>query len=126
VSLYHRALSAAQQAAKAAKAKTAKEAGLKAAAGKTPAQIKNDRKSGKDTKKAVKAVKADKAKAKPDHKSHEQKIKDKAKVTFSPGASKRLDGMGLHGKDRKAAKKYHTNIMKGEMKKNGAVKGNVV
>ena len=34
--------------------------------------------------------------------------------------------MGLHGKYRKAAKKFHKNIMKNEMKKNGAAKGTVV
>lgn len=60
--------------------------------------------------------------------AHEQKIKDKATVVFSTGALKRLDNMGLHGKARQSAKKYHKNIMLGEMKRNhkDATKGIVV
>jgi len=123
---YVRAHTEAHKAAKAAKAVTHKAAGLATQKSKSSDQVKSDRKTRKDQQAVKKAAKADKAKAKPDYKSHEQKIKDKSKITFSPGASRRLDGMGLHGKDRQAAKKYHKNIMKNEMKKNGAAKGNIV
>lgn len=126
VLLQVRALTAAHKAAKAARAVTHKSAGLATQKSKTPDQVKSDRKTRKDQQAVNKAAKADKAKAKPNYKSHEQKIKDKSKITFSPGASRRLDGMGLHGKDRQAAKNYHKNIMKNEMKKNGAAKGNIV
>ena len=116
----------AHKAAKAARAVTHKAAGLATQKSKTPDQVKNDRKIRKDQQAVNKATKIDKAKAKDNFKSHEQKIKDKAKVTFSPGASRRLDGMDLHGKDRQAVKKFHKNIMTNEMKMNGAVKGIVV
>jgi len=123
---YVRALTEAQKAAKAARATTHKAAGLATQKSKTPDQHKSDRKTRKDQQAVKKAMKADRAKAKPDYKSHEQKIKDKAKVTFSSGASRRLDGMGLHGKDRKAVKKYHKNMVKNDMKKHGAAKANIV
>ena len=105
---------------------THKAAGLAVQKSKSSDQVKGDRKTRKDANAVNKAAKAAKAKAKPDYVNHELKIKNKSKITFSAGASKRLDGMGLHGKDRQAAKKYHKNIMKSEMKKNGAVKGNIV
>lgn len=123
---YIRALSAALKAAKEAKAVTHKAAGLATQASKTKVQAQGDRKEKKAQEAVKKAAKAEKALAKPDYKSHEKKIKDKATVSFSSGASKRLDGMGLHGKDRAAAKKFHKNVMKSEMKKNGAAKGIVV
>ena len=48
------------------------------------------------------------------------------KISFTDGAAKRLDDLELHGKARKAAKKYHKNVMKAEMETNNAVKGVVV
>ena len=105
---------------------TNKAAGLAVQKSKSSDQIKADRKTRKDANTVNKAAKAEKAKAKPDYVNHELKIKNKSKVTFSAGASKRLDSMGLHGEDRQAAKKYHKDIIKSEMKKNGAVKGNIV
>jgi len=123
---YDRALTPAQKAAKAARATTHKAAGLATQKSKTKVQAQGDRKDRKKLQATNKAAKVAKAQAKPNHKSHEQKIKDKATVAFSPGASRRLDGMGLHGKARQSAKKYHKNIMKSEMKKNGATKGVVV
>ena len=124
--LYARARTPAHAAAKAARATVHKAAGLETQKTKSKAQTHVDRKARKEEKAVKKAEKAEKAKAKPNYKSHEQKIKDKATVTFSAGVSKRLDSMGLHGKARKSAKKYHKNIMLNEMKKNGATKGNVV
>jgi len=127
---YIRALTPAQKAAKvaakAARATTHKTAGLATQKTKTKVQVQGDRKARKELQVTNKAAKAAKAQAKPTYKSHEQKIKDKATVVFSPGASRRLDGMGLHGKARKSAKKYHKNIMLAEMKKKGATKGIVV
>jgi len=123
---YSRALTPAQIAAKAARAATHKAAGLATQKSKTKAQAQGDRKARKKVQATHKAAKAATAKAKPTYKSHEQKIKDKATVSFSPGASRRLDGMGLHGKARQSAKKYHKNIMLAEMKKKGATKGIVV
>jgi len=38
------------------------------------------------------------------------------KITFGKGARKDLDDLGLHGKERKKAKKYHKNIIKEHMK----------
>ena len=126
--LYARARTPAHATAKAAAARATvhKAAGLETQKTKSKAQTHVDRKARKEEKANKKAAKAEKAKAKPNYKSHEQKIKDKATVTFSAGASKRLDSMGLHGKERKSAKKYHKSIMLSEMKKNGATKGNVV
>ena len=124
--LYARARIPAHAAAKAARATVHKAAGLETQKTKSKAQTHVDRKARKEEKAVKKAEKAEKAKAKPNYKSHEQKIKDKATVTFSAGVSKRLDSMGLHGKERKSAKKYHKSIMLSEMKKNGATKGNVV
>ena len=102
-------------------------------------QVKNDRKTKKDNRaaKVVNAkakLEANKAIAKADpHKAkglktmtHEEKIKKKAKVEFSAGASRRLNDMGLHGKNRKAAKKFQKKMMMNEMKKKGATKGIVV
>jgi len=43
-----------------------------------------------------------------------------AKVSFSGGAKKHLDNLGLHGKDRKNVKKFHSKIAKNEMGKKGA------
>jgi len=128
---YIRSLSEALKAAKAATAVVHNAAGLATQASKTKAQTQADRKGRKDAQKVTKAAKVEKAQTKqksnPElYKSHEQKIKDKATVKFSPGASKRLDSMGLHGKDRASAKKFHKNIMKSEMKKNGAKQGTVV
>jgi hypothetical protein len=111
---------------KAARAPAHKAAGLALQKTKTKVQVQSDRKARKELQATNKVAKAAKAKAKPNYKSHEQKIKDKATVVFSSGASKRLDALGLHGKDRKSAKKFHKNIMKSEMKKNGATKGVVV
>lgn len=120
------AKAAARTNAKAARAPAHKAAGLATQKTKPKAQVQGDRKARKKQQATNKAAKAAKAQAKPTYKSHEQKIKDKAKVVFSPGASRRLDGMGLHGKARQSAKKYHKNIMSAEMKKNGATKGVVV
>ena len=120
--LFARAHSPAKAAAKATRATAHKAAGLETQKTKPKADVHAARKERKE----AKVAKAEKAKAKPNYKSHEQKIKDKATVTFSAGASKRLDSMGLHGKERQAAKKFHKNVMLGEMKKNGATKGNVV
>jgi len=102
-------------------------------------QVKNDRKTKKNNRaaKVVNAkakLEANKAIAKADpHKAkglktmtHEEKIKKKAKVEFSAGASRRLNDMGLHGKNRKAAKKFQKKMMMNEMKKKGATKGIVV
>jgi len=124
--IFYRALTPAQKAQKTAKAATHKAAGLATQKAKPKAQVQDHRKARKEQKVTNKAAKAAKAIAKPNYKSHEQKIKDKATVVFSPGASKRLDGMGLHGKARQSAKKYHKNLMLGQMKKNGATKGIVV
>jgi hypothetical protein len=44
----------------------------------------------------------------------------KAKVTFSGGARKHLDNLGLHGPDRAKAKKWHSGLVKAAMKKVGA------
>lgn len=47
------------------------------------------------------------------------------KVRFSQGARKHLDSLGLHGKARKSAKKWHTNIVKSEMKRKGAASAQI-
>lgn len=112
--------------AKAARAPVNKANGLALQKTKPKVQVQSDRKARKELQATNKAAKAAKAQAKPNYKSHEQKIKDKATVVFSSGASRRLDAMGLHGKDRQSAKKFHKNIVKSEMKKNGATKGVVV
>lgn len=121
--IFYRALTPAQKAARVA---THKAAGLATQKTKPKAQVQDHRKARKEQRVTNKAAKAAKAIAKPNYKSHEQKIKDKATVVFSPGASKRLDGMGLHGKARQSAKNYHKTLMLSEMKKNGATKGIVV
>jgi len=38
------------------------------------------------------------------------------KITFGKAARKDLDDLGLHGKERRKAKKYHKNIIKSHMK----------
>ena len=128
--MYARAHTPAHAAAKAARATVHKAAGLETQKTKSKAQTHVDRKARKEEKAVKKAAKVEKAIAKrvanPKIRTHEQKIKDKATVTFSAGASKRLDSMGLHGKERQSAKKYHKSIMLSAMKKNGAQKGNVV
>lgn len=120
------AKAAARADTKAARAPAHKAAGLALQKTKTKVQVQSDRKARKELQATNKVAKAANAKAKPNYKSHEQKIKDKATVVFSPKASERLDAMGLHGKDRKSAKKFHKNIMKSEMKKKGATRGVVV
>jgi hypothetical protein len=114
-------------------AKTAKDAankakGLATKTGKSADQIQADRKNRKKQQLEDKKAATAKATAKPNYKSHNQKMKDsdKTKVSFSNGADRRLTDMGLHGKERQDAKKYHKNVMKEEMKKNGASKGRVV
>ncbi|KAF8056957.1 hypothetical protein FPV67DRAFT_1529587 [Lyophyllum atratum] len=74
----------------------------------------------KDKKKAEKAKKAEQGK------KNAAAEGEKAKVTFGDGAKKALNSMGLHGKNRKAAKEYHQQIVKEEMKINGAHKAKVV
>ena len=38
------------------------------------------------------------------------------KITFGNAARKDLDDLGLHGKERRKAKKYHKNLIKSYMK----------
>jgi hypothetical protein len=49
----------------------------------------------------------------------------KAKITFAPGASKRLSDMGLHGNNLQAAQNFHKYIIKNEMNKKGLRDQNV-
>jgi len=48
-----------------------------------------------------------------------------AKITFGDAARKRLDDLGLHGKERKKVKTEHVNRIKQEMKTNGATHATV-
>ncbi|KAF8062443.1 hypothetical protein FPV67DRAFT_1783293 [Lyophyllum atratum] len=67
----------------------------------------------KDAKKVNKAKKAEQGK------KNAAAEREKAKVTFGEAARETLDRLGLHGKNRKAAKNYHSRIVKQEMKING-------
>ena len=51
--------------------------------------------------------------------------KEKPKVLMSGGARKHLDNLGLHGKDRQKAVKWHKGIVKKEMPKVGAASAQI-
>jgi len=81
-------------------------------------QATKDAKTAKQA--ATKATKAEQGKA------NAAAEREKAKVTFGKSAKESLDHLGLHGKDRKAAKGYHKQVVKEEMKTNGASTAKVV
>ncbi|KAF8990063.1 hypothetical protein BDQ17DRAFT_1372381, partial [Cyathus striatus] len=51
---------------------------------------------------------------------HQDSTHTPAKVPFSRGAKKHPDNLGLHGKDRKNVKKFHSKVAKKEMGKKSA------
>ncbi|KAF8988140.1 hypothetical protein BDQ17DRAFT_1374327 [Cyathus striatus] len=53
-------------------------------------------------------------------KNHQDSTHTPAKVPFSRGAKKHPDNLGLHGKDRKNVKKFHSKVAKKEMGKKSA------
>lgn len=81
------------------------------------------RKARKETKASTKAVRVSAAKAKGKDRANHRPAN--AKVTFGSDARRKLDELGLHGKQRQHAKNYHKNIVKAEMKAHGAEKGRV-
>jgi len=68
-------------------------------------------------------AKTDTASAAPRPKNKQKALPNSAKLTLSKDARKELDGMGLHGKARKSAIKWHKNQLKQQMKTNPVLKG---